>query len=251
MSDLHLEFGPLRLDEVDADVLVLAGDIGVAHSGGMWAIAQAERFNIPVVMVAGNHEFYEGWKGHDMRTVYKNLKQLSEDSENFHFLQNDSVVIDGVRFLGATLWTDFELDHSSYEYAMAQAKQRMNDYRYICRAPMQSFDPIDAKCEHHTSKEFFARSIDEEFNGDTVIISHHGVSRKSIAPEYVHDSTNPAYVSNLDDFVAWTKAKVWFHGHIHASFDYVLGETRVLTNPRGYVRHDVNVNFDPNKIVEI
>ena len=250
MSDLHLEFGPLRLENAGEDVLVLAGDIGVAHAGGLWAITQAEKFNIPVVMVAGNHEFYHGWQGYDMEQVYRNLRELSDTTENFHFLQNESVVINGVRFRGTTQWTDFDFNGQA-DIDMGYASQSMNDYNKIVIRPMQKFFPYDALHEHHKSLNFLEGEFEQEFHGRTVVVTHHGVSGKSIHGKYANDKYNAAYVSNLEDLVEKSNASLWFHGHVHHSFDYMIGNTRVKTNPRGYDKIEINPDWDPNLIVEI
>lgn len=250
MSDLHLEFGPLTLDPLDADVLVLAGDVGVFADGGEWAIQQANKLNIPVVMVAGNHEFYAGWQGGDMESVYDRLNDLSAQIENFHFLQNASVVIKGVRFIGATLWTDFALN-GDQNFAMVRAQEAMNDYYKITYRPMSKFLPRDALYEHMESRAFLEEEFAKGFDGKTVVVTHHAPSAKSVHGRYANDRYNAAYVSNMEDMVEKSGASLWFHGHVHHSFDYMLGNTRVKTNPRGYHGHEVNPDWDPNMVVEI
>ena len=250
MSDLHLEFGGLKLDKNEADVLVLAGDIGVSRSAGLWALTQAQKFQIPVVMVAGNHEFYKGWDGHDMEQVYADLRAIGNGDDGFYFLQNETVEIDNVRFIGATLWTDFNL-YGRPEIDMGNAQVRMNDYSRITLRPMTKWMPYDALQSHMISRVFLADEFAKNYNGKTVVVTHHGVSQKSIHDKYVGDDLNASYVSNLDEFVSNSKASIWFHGHIHYSFDYMLGNTRVFTNPRGYKNVEENILFNPNVIVEI
>jgi len=250
MSDLHLEFGPLTLQKVPADVLVLAGDIGVKTQGAEWALKVARDLDIPAVMIAGNHEHYAGTEPDgDIQSVLSNCKEIAENSGGMlHFLENSSCIIDGVKFIGATMWTDFNLNGTQVQ-SMNKALFGMNDYRCICRNPIgDAFTPDDALAMHN----YFKKELeDPDFLGKKVVISHHGPSIKSIAGRYAGDDYNAAYVSNLDNFVAYSGASLWTHGHVHYSFDYMLGETRVRTNPRGYHGYEESEEFNPNLVTEI
>lgn len=250
MSDLHLEFGPLTLEPAGEDVLVLAGDIGIATQGGEWALETGQRLGVPVVMIAGNHEFYDGHKPRgDMESVYADLHDLAAKSDGaLTFLQNEAATIKGVRFVGSTMWTDFNL-FGKQSAAMDAASWGMNDYRRINTTAQSDFSPRTALEQHQRARVFLGLETGSTL--PTVVVTHHAPSRKSVAGRYARDDYSPAYASNLDDLVANSKAALWIHGHVHFSFDYKLGDTRIRTNPRGYFGHEENPEFDPSLVIEI
>lgn len=242
LTDLHIEFGDFTPPQTDADVVVLAGDIGLGLSGLRWA---AQRFpDRPVIYVAGNHEFYR----HDIRL----LEQLRADAPgNVHFLENDSVEIDGVRFLGATLWTDFELFGVAEQYfAMQHARQYMTDFTIIRNAGLR-FTPNDALALHTQSRDWLTVMLAEPFDGRTVVVTHHAPSVQSIHTRYASDLLSAAFASNLETLMGRDRAALWIHGHMHDSFDYEINGTRVLCNPRGYTPDALNPAFRADFVVKI
>ena len=252
MSDLHLEFGPLTLQKVPADVLVLAGDIGVKTQGAEWALKVARDLDIPTVMIAGNHEHYAGHTERgSVQDVIHDCMEIAEKSGGMlHFLEKTYCVIDGVKFIGATMWTDFNLTGTQPQ-SMMKVRFGMNDYRKIVYGD-DEFTPDDALAIHQSTIAYFKKELeDPDFLGKKVVISHHGPSIKSVAGRYAGDDYNAAYVSNLENFVAYSGASLWTHGHVHHSFDYMLGETRVRTNPRGYHGYEESEEFNPNLVTEI
>ena len=127
LSDVHVEFGPYDAPETDADVVVLAGDIHVGRNGFDWAREQFP--NKPVLYVLGNHEYY----GKALPKFADKLRELAEGT-NVHILEQDSLTLDGVTFLGCTLWTDFEL-FGDPRIAGYEAAQKMTDYKRIRVSP--------------------------------------------------------------------------------------------------------------------
>lgn len=247
LSDLHLEFGPLDLAYRNEDILVLAGDIGIGTNGAEWAHAYGRANAINVVMVAGNHEFYHG----EMTTVSWQLRKMGD--AYFQVLDNELMIINGIRFIGAPLWTDYRLgnlDDNQVQGAQILARGQINDHHLI-KVGSNSFLPSYAATLHKRSVNFLKSSIVRVSNVPTVILTHHLPSARSIAPCYADDPLNPAYASDLDDLVAVSGAKLWIHGHTHHSADYLIGNTRVLCNPRGYYPQDLNPTFDPDLIVEL
>lgn len=244
MSDLHLEFGPLNLEPIGEDVLVLAGDIGLGIVGAEWAVEYARRHAVPVVMIAGNHEFYQQ---SSIDEVYADLYRLAADNQpTFQFLQDDARACAGVTFAGCTLWTDYALDGNPVA-AMLAADRAINDHRLI-QGTYGRFTPDDAFRRY----EFSASTLRERMaDKPTVVVTHHLPSRRSIAGRYADSRYNAAYASNLDEMVEDSGAKLWVHGHTHISQDYRIGATRVICNPRGYVGVEMNPDFDPNLIVEV
>jgi hypothetical protein len=243
LSDLHLEFAPFTPDPqatAEADVVVLAGDIDKGVNGIRWA---AEDFaGKPVVYVAGNHEFYGGHWDTTLAEMRAEAKALG-----IHFLEDDSVEIDGIRFLGCSLWTDFEyFQYTGRERrkgAMQAAERGMNDFRLIQADPLPNVQNTrrDLLTAQHTldRHKWSLGFLGVELNGGglpptrTVVVVHHAPRAESVAPRYADHSLNPAFASRLPDNLL-TGATLWVHGHTHASCSYQVGSTRVECNPRGY-----------------
>jgi len=269
LSDLHVDawadepldpeshFENRRIEE-GADVIVLAGDIHEGVKAPIWA---GETFpDKPIVMVAGNHEFYNGqW--------HASLKELREKSQQLgiHFLEDDAVEIGGVRFLGCTLWTDFMLyGEDAASKSATQASFLMSDYhligfdqqpgaqkRRLYQAP-DELRPIDSIERHLASVAWLERQLAEGDPARTVVVTHHAPSAKSIPPEFANDVLSPAYASSLERLMG--RSAVWIHGHVHDSYDYRVEGTRVVCNPRGYPDRDMeplNPLFDLSLMVEV
>lgn len=254
MSDLHLEFGPLHLEPVGEDVLVLAGDIGIYADGAFWARDYAKTHDIPVVMVAGNHEFYESRQHytHTVSSTIAALRDIADGEPLFHFLEDDIEEVAGVLFTGCTLWTDFGLAGDP-PMAMLNAAEAMNDFRLIMAEDMQRFSPEHSRQRHAFSAGVLRERLPRRYHDGRplVVVTHHLPSVRSIAPCYSGNSMNAAFASRLDDLVEGSGAALWVHGHTHHSMDYLLGETRVLCNPRGYDGDELNPEFKIDLIVEV
>ncbi len=255
MSDLHLDVGhnnaqisfKLPDSRPEHDVVVIAGDICEDMVKGVKWIRESG-FSAPVIYVGGNHEFYR------TKIDTNRLKALKEvrGSDDIHILQDSWVEIDGVRFIGATLWTDYCLDGEPMQkLAMRHAEECMNDHRFIRYAAggYRKWHPDDCLREHQQSVEYIRHMLSEPFDGQQVVVTHHAPSIKSVSPEYKRDLLNGAFASNLDQEV--DRADLWIHGHVHTAFDYRIGNGRVVCNPRGYAYHNEHTNFDPSKVVEV
>lgn len=266
LSDVHLEFNKWRtqwdLGQIDCDVHVLAGDIGVGLQGLKFALALQR----PVIYVCGNHEFY------GQRTVshfWKKARAMVADT-HVHLLENESVVIGDTRFLGCTLWTDFcLLGTDQQESMMNYARSRMNDYVQILieRRPTLIKDPFDPAYsrkgtritpamvlnKHLESRGFLERELaisDSPSNWkQTVVVTHHAPSARSL-PYPDPCNADSAYASHLDHLVA--HADLWIHGHVHEARDYALESGgRVAINCRGYKDHgwEAVENFTWDKVI--
>ena len=242
LNDLHIEFEDFAPPATDADVEVLAGDIGVGVEGLRWA---EDRFQErPVIYVPGNHEFYH----HDIALVDE-LKAQSPD--HIHVLNDDQVVIDGVRFLGSILWTDFALfGEADKFFAMQQARQQMTDFSII-QNNGKRFTPEDAIRLHTASRDWLTDMLAEPFDGKTVVVTHHAPSSQSVHPQYANDLMTPAFASNLENLMEGDRAALWIHGHMHESYDYEIYGTRVACNPRGYAPNALNPDFRPDWLIVI
>lgn len=246
LSDLHLEIHDWNPPEAEADVIVLAGDIHSGARGVEWARRQ---FPVtPVLYVPGNHEFYG-------RDVEETLSDLRRAGRRFgvDVLQGRGVAIGGIRFLGATLWTDFALhgaDVHSIARAMSAAKYGMSDFRVIRHATHGLFRPEHARALHLEQVSWIRERLADEFPGPTILVTHHLPHQRSIHRKYLGSSLNPSFASDLSDLLRPPVA-IWIHGHTHESCDYIEEGTRVICNPRGYGPFELNAAFDPILTIEI
>jgi len=243
LSDIHIEFESFNYRETDSDVVVLAGDIHIKHHGVEWALETIK--DKPVIYVLGNHEYYgKAYPKHylDLIKKYKGT--------NVHILENSSVEIDGVTFLGATLWTDFKL-YGDPRIAGSQCQEVMSDYKKIRVSPRYSkLRSIDVAAIHYKSLKWLEKSLAELQNNPSVVITHHGPSEKSVPQEHKNSLITSAYVSDLEATMQTFSPLLWLHGHLHNSSDYKVGDCRVVCNPRGYPR-ERNIDFDPSLVIEI
>ena len=245
LSDLHLEFAGWTPPAAAADVVVLAGDIHVGTAGLEWA--RREFPDVPIVYVPGNHEFYEL----DMLAMLAELRAAAQRL-GISLLDGDVINVDGVRFLGATLWTDFELYGSApreVALAMSDAGRGMLDYRLIRRGT-KLLRPEDTRELHRVQVAWLEQRLTESLTGPTVVVTHYLPHRQSVHPKYAGNRFNPCFASDLARLVRAPVA-VWVHGHTHESLDYVVGATRVVCNPRGYLPREPNPAFDPALVVEV
>jgi predicted phosphodiesterase len=244
LSDLHLEFAAWTPPAAAADVIVLAGDIHVGTRGLEWAREQFP--SLPILYVVGNHEFYGG----QMQQVSAALRATAQRLD-INVLDAGELVLDGTRFLGATLWTDFALYGTGPRLlsSMNAARRAINDFRMIRHGPAEFFRPEIARETHLAQVRWLEGKLAEEFGGPTVVVTHFLPHRQSIHPKYEGDEFNPAFASDLAHLVA-PPVTLWIHGHTHESFDYVVNGTRVVCNPRGYLPMEPNPAFDPLLVVD-
>ena len=261
-SDEHLEFADHDFDNVDsADVLILSGDILVAtdvndrdalervgensKNKRLHAFMQrcAERFP-HVIYIVGNHEHYHGTFTQSVPHLKEKFSYLS----NLYILDLDTKTIDDVTFIGGTLWTDMNNHDTLTLYHM---KGMMNDFRIIDHGERKRifhdsqgnphtqyarFSPEDAVEEHVKMKEYIRTVVQGQSDAKFVVVGHHAPSKASIKPRYARDHImNGGYSSDLSEFILdHPQIKLWTHGHTHDEFDYRVGTTRVVCNPRGY-----------------
>lgn len=235
-SDIHLEFGALKLPRVDADVIVAAGDIGLGTQGFEWLSRQPH----PVVYVAGNHEFYNQEHG----ALLSRLETLSQGAR-VNFLENRACVIGGVRFLGCTLWTDL----GAGEEDVTTLESTVNDFHKI-RFQDEPYRLEHYQALHHQSRQWLEQSLQASFSGPTVVVTHH-------APTFWSWDNRPsalnrfAYCNDLRELMYEYQITAWFHGHTHVVWDYRCAQTRILCNPRGYHGRNLVEDFDPGRVIEV
>ena len=294
-SDLHLEFGPISLENTEnADVLILSGDICVAND-----LKERDSYNIKgendksnqfhtffqeccarfpsVIYIAGNHEHYHGDYAKSIGIIRSNLGYLV----NLHVLDKESVILNDHLFIGGTLWTDMNKEDAS---TLRHIKGYMNDYRIIqntnevvnysvpvygtnedgsldfttvvskeFKTRSAKFSPEDSVKDHKAMLEFIKTTIKDNSTMPVVVVGHHAPSKQSVKPRYEGDVlVNGAYSSDLSEFILnYPQIKVWTHGHTHDQFDYMIGSTRIVCNPRGYIGYEYQADEFKLKFVEV
>lgn len=249
-SDLHLEFGrPFnQTPPHGVDVMVCAGDLltkGISPS--IEWLANNIAPETPIVFVGGNHEFY----GASVQESIRDAREIAGRYPNVHFLENDAVDIGEATFIGGTLWTDFRLLGRDPALAMEAARNGMNDFKRIkfSKLPYQKLRPIHAFRKHQETRKFIAAELRGCNGRKTVVLTHHAPSARSIPSEFGNDPLSACYASDLESLIAETQPTLWVHGHVHHRNDYLIGETRVVSNARGYPGEWTG--FDPIFTVEI
>lgn len=246
MSDLHIAFGEPAVPVTDADLIILAGDIGRPRLSVRWAYGLGK----PVLYVLGNHEYYGGVIGQ----VLAEIRGLTAGTP-IRVLDDDEVVIGGVRFLGCTLWTDLSLfgDGPAGELALRAAWQYMRDFSLIRTQDHKFFAPGDMVARFRQHSAWLENRLDDTSDAPTVVITHHAPSPRSIHASLSGAPINAAYIVDLERLFGRERVRLWIHGHTHFSFDYEVNGTRVLCNPRGYALNgaDQNRSFDAGLTVEV
>lgn len=257
ISDLHLTPKQQRDLEnpalhfiPDADVCVLAGDIadGSPAQSMEW-IAKHILPHMPCVCVLGNHDFY----GENLADARRAAAEAAEGL-GIHLLDDSAVTIAGVRFVGATLWTDYELyadaDYDLRRRYMYACKQGLADHVNIGieHGSMELFKPKHALDLHWKSRTFIEGELRRDFDGQIVVVTHHAPHPNSVHPAFAGDQITPGFVSDLEYLFFTNDIDAWVHGHTHTPFDYEVGGCRVVCNPRGY-EHEYA--FDPEMVVDI
>lgn len=248
LSDLHLETGAgtpadvarergLALPETGADVVVLAGDIAAGPDAVPWAAAQWP--DRPVLYVLGNHEFYY----REVEGVIAGCHMAAEGT-NVHVLEREAINIGGVRFLGTTLWTDFELFGNVHAGEQA-ARELMMDFQVIADPETGVLQPQRTRSWHQRSVDWLAAEMSAT-DEPVVIISHHAPHRRS---DHFANTASSAFVSHMEAFIMAHQPRLWVHGHTHGRDDYRVGPTRIVSNQFGY---DGEVTgFDPAFCVDL
>jgi UDP-2,3-diacylglucosamine pyrophosphatase LpxH len=245
LSDLHLERRPQVPEAVDADLVILAGDVARGTAGVEWARGWSD--GRPVLYVAGNHEFY----GHSLPGLHAELRRAAEGSA-IQVLENDELILDGVRFLGCTLWSDFDFDGPDRRDAsMRLCEKLVNDYEYIRFDPADRvLAPRDTRSFHLSSRRWLAARLAEAHDGPTVVVTHHAPLIRTRPPLPEMRALAGAFASDVTDLMGADRAVLWIFGHTHRSADLDVRGTRVISNPLGYPGEAV-AGFDASLIIDV
>lgn len=239
VSDIHLEVAPYAPFAAGADLVVLAGDIHNGAAGIEWA---RDRFSVPVLYVAGNHEYYEG----EFNAVQDDLAAAARRT-GVRLLDCTEFKAGDIRFLGCTLWTDYSLVPADRRPRVIENSRTRNPDYALIRHGARNFAPEDAigLCERH--RRWLDARLAETFSGTTVVITHFAPHPSSIARVYTDHPANPAFIVPLEELMG--RAALWIHGHTHTRFDYRVRGTRVVCNPRGYPGE--STDFRPDWTIEV
>lgn len=250
-SDLHLDKTGWEVPQVPADLTVIPGDLFDDGMRSMeWCADWAQRSGAGVVFVPGNHEFWD--------SVYsRRLLQMSRFARRhgIHLLHNRSVVIDGVRFAGGPLWSDFNAGGAGIRpMAMHAAYDRLPDFQYIlCGGEdpdRNRFTPERAVKANERAVRALNTALVDAYDEPVVVVTHHAPSLHSVSDRFKAELVHVAYANDFDDYVETSFAKVWMHGHIHSSVSRRFGDTQLICNPRGSGNF-INPDFDPELVIEV
>lgn len=246
LSDLHMEWGnTIEIKKIEGvKYLILAGDIGSFKTHLPFIQACAKVYT--VIYILGNHEFY----GYSLKVVRDFWKSVQ--IENFYFLDNSSVILDGIEFIGSTLWVNF---NNGNFHSMFNAAIEIKDFQKITNAAGDDcITPAEILDEYNESFKFLEKAVYTPNECKKVLITHYGVSHQSVHPKYLQDERtlhlNHYFTNNLDSFIGYSDLKLAVHGHMHTSADYMIGDCRVVCNPLGYP-DGLNDMFSADKVIEI
>jgi predicted phosphodiesterase len=271
ISDLHLEFSDLTLP--GGDVLILSGDVMEArklkrdqydpmnvllpHEDTLKRPDRYYRFFAEecakyhkVIYVMGNHEHY----GFQFQKTWAHINEQLPD--NVHLLERETLDIEDVTFVGCSLWTDMNREDDLTMYHM---RSMMNDYKQItmyneAKNVYHRLTPERTVEEFYRSRDYIRTVVEGRHDQKFVVVTHHSPTKMSTHPRYTHDTLmNGAYSSDLSEFILDNpQIRVWTHGHTHDPFDYMVGSTRIICNPRGYAGYEERAeHFDPTYGFEV
>jgi hypothetical protein len=269
LSDLHLESHPDFQAEPapGADLLVLAGDIGSYQGGSLLAARGDADFGLarfspvrgwptPVLFIPGNHEY----DGLDFDEAHVRLRDTC-DRLGLIWLEREIVVLGGVRFVGTTLWSDFDaLGPSATDHAAVLAQQlrarekafRAANFYLRKTGGTRGGAPFLAEAVREQAlvcQRWLREALGTPFAGPTVAVTHFAPSLRSADPRYGLSPGTAGFCNALDDLLP--QARLWLHGHLHAPSDYVHHGCRVVANPLGYLRKGEQAAFRPGCIVSL
>ncbi|MBR3194527.1 metallophosphoesterase [Bosea sp. (in: a-proteobacteria)] len=259
LSDLHIEFLPdgYRLPPIvaDFDAVVLAGDIYRPLKRSLEWIARERDAGAfggrPVIFVPGNHEFYKSHLAREMPEADDLARTLG-----ISLLAPGATTIGGVRFIGATLWTDYALNGDA-RFAKMTAQADLNDHRlirFVDGTRSARFTPSHAEMLHRRDLAFIVDRLEEPYAGPTVVVTHHAPHPRSVAERYAGQPLTAAFASNLSAVIDRHQPELWIHGHDHGSHDYMVGRTRILANQAGYPTRSgtqENPDFNSSLVIQI
>lgn len=253
LSDLHIEFGS-EVPFIDPRVtlIILAGDIHRHTRCIDVADVFYARHQVPVIVLAGNHEYYRS----DLDGMLARIRKRALNSYGVHFLENDSVVFDRVRFLGCTLWSNFSINGSeNTRDNMRIAQQCIADFQCILFRG-KPFSPNNAVDIYKESYAWLESELQKPFDGKTVVVTHFAPHHAAIHPRYLQsgmDDLTPYFTTDCSALMQKYSIDAWLYGHTHNSVDVIVeGKTRLISNQAGYPNEPLEyTNFNDGKLIEL
>lgn len=252
-SDLHLEFSQADWSQAlafptDTDVIVLAGDIGVGNLSTEIVLDLSDKYpRSHIVWVAGNHEFYN----HNIDSQIEKYRSACSKNDRVHFLENSSVEIHSVRFLGCTLWTDFSILSDS-ERSMHIADRGVNDFSLIRTRDEDRFRPQDSAEFFKISSTYLEAELSISNSNKTVVVSHFPPGLKTHNKKYSLDGLAAYFQANVDHIINQYQPSLWIYGHNHCSDDFRIGNTRLVSNQLGYPSEQGHIpTYDASKTIHL
>lgn len=261
ISDLHTEFWPQnkfsrvldlylppRPDDKDS-LLCCSGDLGIyalyksTYLPLFYLLGQRFRH---VIAIPGNHSWYHSDVWGAEAAFWREQVPLPE---NVSYLDNGTVVFEGITFVATCLWTEFDGDRMAQVRAQAQLADfkaievRDDFFGHLLR-------PEEVIARHEASVAFIEQALEEARGRPTVVLTHHAPSKRSVPYEFKNSTLNPAFCTSLDELIMRYEPLIWCHGHTHTSARYQIGQSQIICNPLGYHGVKINTHFDPNLTVK-
>ena len=248
-SDLHIDVRPIKKITIPdgVELVIVAGDTSEGVLRAFEHLRRIVPMHIPILMVLGNHEYYRRFIPNELE-----LARSHGAAFNIRVVEAETVFLSGVRFVGATLWSDYAIFGEANQAAVMNAcASGMNDHRLIGwqKQPWLRFRPQEAALLHQRSRAYLTEILAVPFAGPTVVVTHHAVHWDSVHPRFRTDPVTGAFVSDLSALIEAHRPALWVHGHVHHSSDYRIGDTRIVCNPHGYGNE--NPGFDGALVVEV
>ena len=245
-SDLHLEFDrheKFELPELDEVIhgVLLGGDTHVGPSHLNFLERVWDKYQVPVVSIRGNHEYYNQIWQDLIAEDEERLQEFKRLGKEIHVLDPGMIVINGVRIVAATLWTDLMVNGNPLMNAIAVQKG-LNDYR-ICKIrdddKVRRLTPSDTQKKHFEDRNFIRETISKDFDGPTLVMTHHMPTQLLIDEKYTGSEFNAGFASDMTDMLFSSNVDVWTYGHTHDKNDITLdredrGVIKLVSNIRGY-----------------
>lgn len=264
ISDIHLfRMMGMKLSPPfaipEADVCICAGDVSSDLDVSLSYLMNEVAPHMPVVFTLGNHEYY----GRSIKQAIDQARRATVGT-GVHLLENDVIEIDGVLFIGATLWTDFEIATGDgdedipaelrLEIARKDIRQHVMDFTEIKsnHRPGQFVNVNELRDRHAASRDFIRNQLEGVAHGQTsIVVTHHAPLMSSLDGRFSGNLSNAAYASDLSTLIEAGRPNFWIHGHVHQSHDYVFDHTRIICNPRGTNPDNLPSGFSPELVIEI
>lgn len=245
LSDLHLNFGHKKLPAIskDAEVLVYAGDTTPRIPDAVKYFQHIRQsVSVPIIFVMGNHDYWYKLIGNAV-SEYRNALSVIPD---LNFLEQDIVEIDGYRFVGTTMWTDFDNGRCSHA-----ARRGMLDCPSIYKRTSEGKTNINNKdivIEHVRAKTFLQNALALEIP-KTIVVTHHGPSLSLIDESYAKSAMNGAFYADMADLILKHKPLAWLYGHTHVGRIDQIGDTKTVCNPFGYT-HEKYLGYTEQLVID-